>query len=116
MTIRLGAYMAVGEGATLPGASAAGAMTGLIGAWDRAGLVLNVRTAGAKRGSLDGPAAEDRATLRGRKTRRAAVRAGLDMVRGRGYVLVRDTVAHPVSCSRADVMCTCVLCEYIMVF
>lgn len=79
--------MAEGEGATLLGASAAGAMTGLIGAWDRAEVVLNVRTAGVKRGSREGPAIDDRATLRGRKRRRA-VRAEEDMTSDISGVLI----------------------------
>jgi hypothetical protein len=79
--------MAEGEGATLPGASAAGAMTGLIGAWDRAEVVLNVRTAGVKRGSREGPAVDDRVTLRGLKSRRA-VRAEEDMTSDRSGVLI----------------------------
>jgi hypothetical protein len=79
--------MAEGEGAKLPGASAAGAMTGLIGAWDRAEVVLNVRKAGVRRGSREGPAMADRVTLRGRKSRRA-VRAEEDMTSDVSGVLI----------------------------
>lgn len=79
--------MVEGEGVTLPGASAAGAMTGLIGAWDRAEVVLNVRKAGVRRGSREGPAMADRVTLRGRKSRRA-VRAEEDMTSDVSGVLI----------------------------
>lgn len=79
--------MAEGEGATLPGASAAGAMTGLIGAWYRGEVVLNVRMAGVRMGSRERPAADDRVTLRGRKNRRA-VRAEGDMTSDVSGVLI----------------------------